>query len=484
MEGVPRAVDFSRMGRELWEGSQGIYRTISRSQRLVAAVLAVGTVALLARFVNGLVPYVVNCQYWDEWAVPTFPFGKWATLSWWDLFHWQHNATRLGLGIPLSKLAYSLTRYNQASIVWLQIILNALALACALFVRRRLWGAWSYADLTIPILFTALTQWETYLVTGNECCHVLPLLLLMLYCAAWLIKRPGLRYSAVVVMNVLMGWSGFGIFVLLQTPLLLAVSLWHARKDRQERWQAAAALLGSLASIAVYLHGYRWQSDDRSGIRLFDYLTFMAAEVAHPFGLENFEIYRTYYVGGTILLLMVAACAWSAMRWARTQRQEYLVVCILTGFSLLFVASTAWGRTPVPVASDTGSKYLLTAWGQQPGGIILARNSRYTVQLMPGLLGLYLLPFTWPSRWRRLALLGCLLAAGLAIYPLKDSDIQSRHYYQSHRRRWLQVYRQTHDVFETNRIVKFKLYPNELKTNLPGKLDYFEKHRLGPFADG
>lgn len=468
------------MGRELWEGAQTIYRTISRSQALIAAVLAVGASALLARFALFLAPHIVNCMFWDEWSIPTFPYGEWAHLSWWDLFNWQHNATRLGLGVPLSIAAYRLTNYHQASIFWLLYGLNTLAIVGFLWLRRHVYGAWSYADLTIPILFTAITQFETYLITGNECCHVLPLFLLMLYCAAWLIKRPAWRYGAIVLMNFLTGWSGFGFSTLIFTPVLLSICIWQAKHDRKEQMQAGLALLASLAFIGLYFYHYDMLKQSHAGIPAKAYLAFMTAEAAHPFGLEDFLQRRTYLFGVAVLLLMLASCLWGAVRWARSRKPNYLFVSILTAFSLLFIGTTAWGRTISPI---TGMTSLATAWGSMPPGVILARSSRYGVELMPGLMGLYLAVVTWQrGLLRSSALLGCFLVSLLSIFPIKDSDVTYINYYQPNRVRWLQTWRNVGDVWKTNQLTKFRIDPREESEHLQGKLEYLRDHQIGPFA--
>src|SRR5262249_31212135 len=121
-------------------------------------------------------------------------------------------------------------------------------------------GEWSWSDGALPLLFLTPALYGTYLLTPNPAHGALPLLLLMLFTLSWTITADWLRYSLILLFNVLLTYTGFGVFIGLVTPVLLGVKCWqHYRRAEAGRigWPAGA-LVVSFLSAASFLIGYTW----------------------------------------------------------------------------------------------------------------------------------------------------------------------------------------------------------------------------------
>src|SRR5438552_9563320 len=196
--------------------------------------------------------YAVNILIGDQWAFNDATIFQ--QHSWLEIFRWQYGPHRLGIGGVLAKLIEPSSRWNsryEAFGVW-----GVLCLAClaALVLKRRLSGGFTFADCVIPLLVLTPVQYEVFF--GNSPSHgPLPLLLLMMYCLAWTIEDRNPRYAAVLLLNLALIYTGFGLFMGFITPALLALEIYRERTT-----SSIISFVFACASLATFFAGYYYDT--------------------------------------------------------------------------------------------------------------------------------------------------------------------------------------------------------------------------------
>src|SRR5439155_1668734 len=103
-------------------------------------------------------------------------------------------------------------------------------------------------------------QYETLIGTPNLAYSGLPLLMIVLYCLSLLQRNVTARYGAVLVLNFLLIYTGFGIFMGVVTVGLFALELYWSFRSRTAvpLALAFAALLIAVISLASFFIRYVW----------------------------------------------------------------------------------------------------------------------------------------------------------------------------------------------------------------------------------
>src|SRR5205807_143853 len=102
----------------------------------------------------------------------------------------------------------------------------------------------------------------TLFVTPNFAHGPFPLLLLVLYCLAWTAGKSTVRYPLILFVNFVTIYTGFGFFLGVLTPILLALDYWTSTPQaRLPRKYFVAAVLLALASLGSFFLGYRFNAD-------------------------------------------------------------------------------------------------------------------------------------------------------------------------------------------------------------------------------
>src|SRR5262249_12321573 len=103
-------------------------------------------------------------------------------------------------------------------------------------------------------------QAEAFVAGANISHGPMPLLLVVLYCLAWTVRSQKWRYSLVLVVNFLLIHTGFGLFMGVVTPFLLAIELRGTDAGSSERTYSLLALIAAGASLAFFFLNYRFDS--------------------------------------------------------------------------------------------------------------------------------------------------------------------------------------------------------------------------------
>jgi len=428
--------------------------------RLFALLLA--TTVLAARLLLIVKRYSVNVLYHDQWIFDDATiFQKHSLL---EIFRWQHGPHRLGVGGLLSKLIEPTFHWNsryEAFGVW-----GIICLACfaAVWLKIRLFGRLGYADAVIPLLFFTPVQYES-LIGGVSPAHgPLPLLVVMLYCVAWTIEAERRRYVWVLVVNMLLIYTGFGLFMGILTPFVTGID-YYRRRNRA----AFVACMVSTLTMASFFVGYRTDTAAGCSVGLdnpIHYFLFVG------FMLANFiqiHVSRTLVLAIMIgSLVAVALLATSGFFLIRTLRNKslsgaQLITSILLLYSVLFSFSTAYGRMCL--------------------GLAAAQGSRYMTYLVLFFFALYLGALSAQVRIERNVFVGMVAALALLSSGFVEKmNVASMEEIAHERQAWSACYLRTSDIDscdrETDSFICWRPEPPDLKL----KLEYLKQHHLNLYS--
>ena len=441
-------------------------RPDSRSRfnsRLGALIVALFFLLLAGRLIRLTSRYAVNIFFWDQWI-----FNN-ATLfqhhSAWEMFRWQFGP-RLGLGPLVSKLYDPHFHWNSRAESYLACAIVIVAAACALWLKHRLFGELSVADIAIPILYLSASQYEQLFINTDLAHGPLPLLLVTAYCLAWTSRNLALRYSLVLVLNFLTTYTAFGLFLGFLTPLLLIVDFGvNLRGKRMTALYAAAAVLLSLVSLASYFYGYKLQP----AVNCFSprphapgqYLWYASLIFSNLWITSTGWFSR--FIGLLVILCLVLTVAAGLRKMlAPTARwTTYAIAATLAAFSLLFALGAAYGRVCL--------------------GMFTAQSSRYMDYIVLGIFGAYLYLHSLPEKGFRRILAGVVVVALLATVPIRAADRNGMRWGSNVKKTWRQCYLQGGTIAECDAAAAYKIDP-EPAPILQQKLDFLKHTRQNLFC--
>jgi hypothetical protein len=415
--------------------------------------------------------YAVNVFFSDQWEFNDATLFQKHSL--WQMFAWQHGPHRQGLGALFAKLVDPPLQWNSRIESFIVGGVVVVAAICVLWLKKRLYGSLSVCDIAIPAILFTPAQWETLVLTPNFAHGSFPLLLVALYCLAWTIKRAGVKYPLVLFINFVTIYTGFGLFLGILTPILLLLDYWtSSARVGLTRAQLVGALLVSLASLASFFVGYKFNADldcfsfePKSPLSYLMYVALMCSNVLAVRGVGVVP----QAVGLAILILLLAAACLAARRLLRRQdlgpegdeRKKSLIPLTLISYVLLFCAGTAYGRLC--------------------GGLGNAQSSRYVIYLELGLLGLYFQLLDSRSPKRNVLLAG-LLASVVAASTVADSARMN--YFRQVKQEWKACYIRTESIEGCNRFVGFPIFSHAPeRTHLQEKLQYLKETGQNLYLD-
>jgi hypothetical protein len=452
---------------------------VPSSQGIRFPVIVVSTVFLgiAVRMVLTVWRYSVNLIYWDQWDFYTPLFNR---ASFWQIFTWQHGPHREGIGLVLDKVVLQSTRWNSRAEAMFMVTALLAAALVALRLKQRLFAGPSsregsrdldYTDIAIPLLFLTFAQMEALVGEANPSYSAIPELLIGVYCMAWMLPKPLARYSAVLILNFLLIYTGFGFFMGVVTIAVLLFDLRHAYRTESESPSfPALALLLATASLASFFYHYRWDPAV-PGFHFPDahplnYPWFIALIMAYFLGLRT--VVLASVAGSFFALAAIAVLVWHAVSLWRDRdsslpnRMIDRTIIILVGFSLLFAANAAIGRVCLGMPEA-------------------AQISRYMGLLVPAYMAIYLHLLTWQKSAVRTALLALFV---IALIPgaVRMPNGYSPQLVSDGKQAWKTCMLQTGAIDYCDRATGFALYPDPRKTHLLEKLQFLQKHRLNLYS--
>jgi hypothetical protein len=425
-------------------------------------------IGLAVRFFHLISRFAVNIFFLDQWDFNNATlFGK---HSLWEMLHWQHGPHRQGLGAIISYLIEPYFRWNSRKESFLVGIIIVLAGICALWLKHRLFGAFSFSDICIPLIFFVPSQFETLFFAANLSHGPVPLVLILLYCLSWTIPKPLPRYSLVLLINYLTIYTGFGIFLGIITPMALVADYYlNQRHLKTGKFYLLASLAISLASFGSFFVQYTYLTAAGCSPNLFqsplEYIKFLCLMFANSLGARGVDDFQIV-VGAALIFAMGIAFLMICRNFilkGQTHGMRNMIAAILVLYCLLFGVNAAYGRSCI--------------------GVNAAQISRYVIYMGLGLLGLYFHFLTIRKTKLGLFFLILLTVTLIGTIPIRNIEEKTMIGYSTIKQRWRQCYLEISDVDQCDQLVGARVYPDPERTHLKDKLDFLKQTKQNLYAD-
>jgi len=403
--------------------------------------------------------YSVDIIFGDHWAFED------ATLfqkhSWLEIVRWQVGPIRQGLGGLLLKTVEPLIHWNQRYETFGIAAIITCACLAALWLKLRLFGKIGYSDVIIPLLFLTPVQYETLLGANNPSHGPLPLLLVVFYCLAWTIASDRRKYATLLVLNVLLIYTGFGLFMGFITPLLFGLDFYRHRKRLN-----LISLVLAVISLGSFFISYRlnpsaecFSPQLRGDLHYVVFVVFMFSSFVKLYSTPS-TVVPAFLMGSGLLLIASATAANVFLKLLRqgTDSIKPLVASVLLGYSLIFCFAAAYGRTCLGVVAP-----------------------RYMIYLIPAFFGLYLASLSVKGNIERKEFVGVVLLVAL-LSSARIGAVEGRmSTIHQQRQTWKECYLATHSIGQCDAQSGSFIYNTPEPADLRPKLDYLERHRLSIF---
>jgi hypothetical protein len=445
------------------ETDSQIAASSKHSYRLPVIVVSTVFIVTVSRLVLAVWHYSVNLIFWDQWYFYT-PLFNHASL--WQIFTWEHAPHREGIGLVLDKFVLDSTRWNSRAEALFMVAALFAAGIFALRLKQKLFGSLDYSDVVIPCLFLTFAQLEVLVGEENPSYSAIPELLIALYCLAWMIQKPIARYSAVLVLNFLLIYTGFGFFMGAVTIGVLLFDLRRAfRAESMSVGFPATALLLAMASLASFFYHYRWNSGVSCRFpdsHLLNYPWFVGLMMSYFLGFR--AVVLASGVGGFLAVTAISILIWHGVRLWRNREWSAvdLTVVVLLSFSLLFAVNASFGRVCVGMPEA-------------------AQFSRYMGLLVPAFLAIYFHLLTLRKKTIRIALLAVFV---IAIIPgtVRLPAGYSPQAVSDGKAAWKTCILQTGNISYCDHVTGFPADPDPIKTQQVEKLIFLRKNGLNLYS--
>ena len=327
------------------------------------------------------------------------------------------------------------------------------------------YGDLGYSDIAIPCLFLTCAQMEALVGEANPSYSAIPELLIGLYCLAWMLPKPIARYAAVLVLNFLLIYTGFGFFMGVVTIGVLLFDLRRAFRTKSPGFPVVALLLAA-ASLAGFFYRYRFDPAvpcfHFPDAHPLNYPWFIGLMLSYFLGLRT--VLLASVAGSFLALVALAVLIWHGVRlWRNLELAAAdLTIVVLLSFSLLFGANAAVGRVCLGMPEA-------------------AQLSRYAGLLVPAFLAIYFHLLTWRKSAFRTALLA-LFALALIPGAVRMPNGYSPQLVSDGKQAWKTCILQIGNINYCDRATGFPLYPDPRRTHCLEKLQFLQKNRLNLYS--
>jgi len=445
--------------------TQSLIPTPVRFPGVSGMAVAICALALGVRLFLFIHRYAVNVLFWDQWDFLAALFGHQPGFT--DLLFWQHGPIREGIGLIADKYLFAWTGWNERVEAFAIGGFVFAAMVLALVLKRKLFGSFVIFDIAIPAMFLTLAQYESLIGSSNVAYSGLPLLMIVLYCLALLYLNGVSKYAAVLALNLLLIYTGFGVFMGIVSVGLFGLECYWSfrRRSKASPTLSVAALVIAIASLGSFFINYTWAPGvdcfQPPKDELWAYPWFMSLMLARFLGLKQGIGWPTVVGMGVLMGALLVFAIHVTCLLIRRPAQEALVGAVLISFSLLFSANTAIGRRCLGLPQA-------------------AQASRYVTLMIPAFLAMYFFLLSWKSGYRNLVLLLFVPLLVFASVPKTDS---TTHWYADGKHAWAECYKKSGDIHACDQTTQFAIYPVPERTNLQQKLDFLRQHHLNLFAD-
>lgn len=439
-----------------------------RTVRHLLPVLSVTAVVgvLGARFFLLIAKYSVNVFWWDQWEYLE-PFFR-GNPRFLELFTWQVGPHREGVGLVLDKFLYPLTHWDTRVDAYLIGFCIFAAMLLALHLKRRSFGAITYTDIAIPLLFLTVAQFETLLGTPNPSYAGFPLLMIMLYCSAMLNTNRGLKFTLLLVVNFFLIFTGFGLFMGVVTLGVFTLECYRAmrRFTNTPPVLAFAGLVIAAVSLGSFFLHYHFSPAvdcfDFPHHPAWEYPLFVAIIFSKVIiGAQGLLFATLVGIPITLAAITLAAFHLSRLLKSGSAADQHWISLVLLSYSLLFSIDCAIGRVCLGLPKA-------------------AQSSRYVTHMIPAFLAMYFWVVSLsPGKQRKLV----SIVFVILLVPAALLTPHGARRYADYKRTWSQCYLHTNNIQYCDRVTGFSIYPEygPERSELAEKLEFLRQHKLSFF---
>jgi hypothetical protein len=456
-----------------WFGADRTYGHGLSSGMLIRAAPVFAVFVLCASRLLWIVrTYAVNVFIGDQWFYhePTLFHRQ----SVWTIFFWQSSPWRQGLGGLLSLWVGSLSHWNSRYESWIAACLIIAGCLLALCLKVKITGDLSAWDFLIPLFVLSPVEYQTVVGVTHYSHGPLPFLLVILFCFAWTIRLYFLKYPLIVTIGFLCTYTGYGVFIGILCPAVIALDLWTrwSETSKKERKTGIISLVFSFLTLSTFFYGFRFSDgvcpahafvNPATGLvvsypNLLHHFLFVAFMFGNYVGLKATIILVPAVLGGSAILLFVIIELAISLR----RRPLQIVPFVLIAYSVLFAVTTAQGRMCL--------------------GLSAALGSRYMIYLVPAFLGIYLLAISNRARMAHFIVLSILASVALSgSFSIHRSDQDDMAEIQRLRLGWSECYLFEHNLLDCNHKTGATIYsyPNTIQS----QLDFLQRNHLNLFFE-
>jgi len=323
------------------------------NQKVVKIFLFIGSVIIIYGFISFIATRSVNIPYWDQWNLADIISGK-TNYNFFELFLYQHNEHRIGVGLLIIKFLASISHWNQILeirfISFLFVILAVIMIGIRYIINKKL----EIFDIFIPLVVLNIFQAEN-LLWGFQITFILPLFFLI----SWLfivniVRQLKWKYLALTFLALLSSYSSLhGLILPLLTIGLIVYD--YFTKERERRLIYFVAIVVNFLIVVSYFIGYA--KDLQAGL-----VTKVSLQTVEYFVLAVSNGF--FYLAGDIIsaILMIIVLIFLCVGIYRLVKcrsdRNSIVGIVLLAYGLLFITLITIGRSSLSLVGAFSSRYI------------------------------------------------------------------------------------------------------------------------------
>ncbi len=408
--------------------------------------------------------YSVNLLFWDQWS---FYEAAFENYSFWETFNYQHGPHKQGIGFVITRWLDDLSGWNTRVTCFAIGVFVLLAALGYFYLKVRLFKNLRFTDVAILILALTPAQYALFTNVPNLSHGAMPAFLLTLYCIALTVKNTYAKGILLVLLNFLIIYSAFGMFLGFITPIVFGLFiLSNIIQKQQKAWLINAVMLSvSIFTLWLFFSDYDFTTFNReatgNGKEAFSILKFIGIAYVN-FGLADIKLGLLGLLPVLLIVLVMISNLAQIMQDVFVKRGAMntanLVIVVLISFSLVFIVATAMGRAPM--------------------GMHFAHASRYIPYLIPSIIAVYFHLLHRNFKFKKAVLASFVLVIVVSTVPRKDMKRIA-----AIKTTWKNTYLRTKSIEEADEKAGMAIYPNAEKIELKERLNFLEVNKFNLFLD-
>lgn len=446
---------------------QKFYRVITES-RIFKWMALVGVAVIVALWFYSIYEYSVNVLFFDAWDFHhAFVLG----YSPMQQFTAQFGPHRMGPGLVITGFLNDMSGWNSNWISMAIGIMMFLSAPVYLLVKYKLFGRITFFDLSVFVIVLSLVQFEVFTISPFMSHSAVPALLTSLYVLSLFIRNLYARNILMLIINLNLVFSGYGLFAGVITILLFAIEIFSEIKSgkAQRAWVDFISLVLAIATLITFFIGYQMGYTENHTLILWGqpwkYLIFIFLVYAGAFGFMGYSVINVV-IGMVAFVIVCVVLLKSLFGLIRnhdaTSANNMMdrVLFVMTAYPVIFVVALSIGRIEL--------------------GYEVAGSSRYIPYLVPSFVAVYfyLNSLRFPLKAYAVPVFFVLM---VFLQINSFSSFGGMKYWSSKKLEWKINYLNTLDVKSADSLSNFAVHPNSVSTLK--MLEYLKKNNLNLFLD-